>query len=176
MAHSFQISSNIQTSQPLPDGLRVRLTFSPDHLVRSGFNIPVLISSPSLPNSQNQAPTDDIKSVLVAAHFDTGASITSIDKKLAEYLKLVPVGAGISHTAGGPTETTNYVIDLSFPGSKLSPFPNLRISSCDLSYQFDGDSPGKAVPQNFGLLLGRDVMARWNIVWNGPTSTVFISD
>jgi hypothetical protein len=25
-------------------------------------------------------------------------------------------------------------------------------------------------------LIGRDVMSRWNIVWNGPTSTVFISD
>jgi hypothetical protein len=31
-------------------------------------------------------------------------------------------------------------------------------------------------PRNFGVLLGRDVMARWNIVWNGLTSTVFISD
>jgi hypothetical protein len=27
-----------------------------------------------------------------------------------------------------------------------------------------------------GILIGRDIMSRWNIVWNGPTSTVFISD
>jgi len=24
--------------------------------------------------------------------------------------------------------------------------------------------------------IGRDVMARWNIVWDGPMSTVIISD
>lgn len=29
---------------------------------------------------------------------------------------------------------------------------------------------------NFGLLIGRDIMSRWNIVWNGPTSTVLVSD
>jgi len=29
---------------------------------------------------------------------------------------------------------------------------------------------------NFGVLIGRDIMARWNIVWNGPSSCVFIAD
>lgn len=176
MALSFQISGGIQASKPLQEGTQLRLVFSHIPLARSGFNIPVLISVPASPSTPNQETQTEVKSVSIMAHFDTGASITSIDKKLAEYLALIPVGAGMTHTAAGPARVLNYVVDLSFPGAKLSPFFNLPISSCDLNYQFDGDLPGKVTPQNFGLLLGRDVMSRWNIVWNGPTSTVFISD
>lgn len=172
MAHSSQIFGGFQASPSLPDGTKLRMVFSPVPLARIGFNIPVVISAPVPPSDPEQDAPSEVKSATVMAHFDTGASITSIDESLAEHLGLVPIGVGISHTAGGETQTSNYVIDLSFPNSKLSPFSNLRISSCKLGY----DISGKASPQNFGLLLGRDVMTRWNIVWNGPTSSVFISD
>ena len=176
MAHLPQISPQIISSSKLPDGAQLQIAFSPARLAKLGFNIPVLVSVPSIQNSSNPRNQKELKSVTVMAHFDTGASITNIDKGLADYLGLIPVGAGVSRTAGGTTETLHYVVDISFPGCKLAPFFNLPISSCDLAYQFDGDSPGKMSPQNFGILLGRDVMTRWNIVWNGPTSTVFISD
>jgi hypothetical protein len=110
------------------------------------------------------------------AHFDTGANITSIDLALAKYLKLIPMGQSNQKTAAGISKPTpNFVIDLSFR-VPLLPFPNLQIGSCDLGFDLQHCLSNPNDPVNFGILLGRDVMARWNIVWNGPTSTVFISD
>lgn len=51
--------------------------------------------------------------------------------------------------------------------------PNLQIGSCNLNFQLNSNLNN---PRNFGILLGRDVMSRWNIIWNGPSSTVIISD
>jgi hypothetical protein len=68
-----------------------------------------------------------------------------------------------------------YTIDIGFPTTKLSSFNNLRIGSCRLGFDITNNmNPAK--PQNMGILIGRDIMSRWNIVWNGPTSTVIISD
>jgi hypothetical protein len=109
------------------------------------------------------------------AHLDTGASITSIDISLAKHLKLIPTGQSVSKTAKGPQLMPDFVIDLSFRAT-LSPFFNLQIGSCDLGFNLQQclSDPNDSV--NFGILIGRDIMSRWNIVWNGPTSTVFISD
>jgi hypothetical protein len=74
----------------------------------------------------------------------------------------------------GPIQTPDYAIDLSFPNTNLSPFFNLKIGSCKLGFNLADNNPN--LQRNFGILLGHDVMAKWNIVWNGPTSTVFISD
>jgi hypothetical protein len=109
------------------------------------------------------------------AHLDTGASITSIDINLAKYLKLAPTGQSTSRTAAGPQSTPDFVIDLSFR-TALSPFLNLQIGSCDLGFDVQQCLSDPNNSRNFGILIGRDMMARWNIVWHGPTSTVFISD
>jgi hypothetical protein len=109
------------------------------------------------------------------AHLDTGASKTSIDINLAKYLNLVSTGQSKSKTAGGPQVTPDFVIDLGFR-TPLSPFSNLQIGSCDLGFNLQQCLANPNDPANFGILIGRDVMSRWNIVWNGPTSTVFISD
>jgi hypothetical protein len=109
------------------------------------------------------------------AHLDTGASISSIDISLAKHLNLIPTGQSTNRTAGGPRLMPNFVIDLGFR-IPLSPFPNLQIGSCDLGFNVQQCLSNPNDSANFGILLGRDVMSRWNIVWNGPTSTVFISD
>ena len=106
------------------------------------------------------------------AHFDTGATNTSIDINLAKHLNLIPIGQSVNYTAGGPQKMPNFYIDLSFPGTTLKPFHNLRIGSCNLPF----DVKNGIHSRNFGILIGRDIMSKWNIVWNGPTSTVFISD
>jgi len=105
-------------------------------------------------------------------HFDTGASSTSIDINLARQLNLVPIGASTRQTAGGSHTTPDFYIDFSFPGTDLRPFHNLKIGSCTLRYNAENGLDQR----NFGILIGRDVMSRWNIVWNGPSSTVFIHD
>jgi hypothetical protein len=155
-----------RASSPPPPNMKIAVNISPLPLIFSGFNVPVLVSTASvyrLPNDPNS-----IKASQILAHFDTGATKTSIDIELAKQLNLIPIGESPSYTAAGLRQATDFVIDLSFPGSNLQPFMNLQISSCELT------NPSK--PLQFKMLLGRDVMSRWNIVWDGPTSIVIVSD
>jgi len=155
-----------QTSPPMPSNTKVSITTAPFPLMIEGLNISVLISTASayrLPNDPKSVKTSQI-----LAHFDTGATKTSIDIELAKELNLIPIGESPSHTAAGLRQATDFVIDLSFPGTNLQPFINLQISSCKLT--------NPTVPLKFQMLIGRDVMSRWNIVWDGPSSTVIISD
>ena len=159
-------SINLQTIPPLPSGTRVNFKISPVPLMLGGFDIPVIVSTASayqIPN--NPQP---VKSIQILAHFDTGASKTSIDIELAKQLELVSTGESPSNTAAGFRKAIDFVIDLSFSSASLRPFKNLQISSCVLT------NPEMSPP--FKMLIGRDVMSRWNIVWDGPSSTVIISD
>jgi hypothetical protein len=140
-------------------------------LLLNGFNIPVEISIASIRKQPDKPAT---QSFSVMAHFDTGASGTSIDIGLAQHIGLGVEGTTTILTAAGPQKMPTFMADLAFPSTTLSPFINLKMSSCVLGFKLDGADT--ATPSNFGLLLGRDVMSRWNIVWNGPSSTVLVND
>lgn len=174
MAHMQNVSVKLKVSPPLPSGARINMSFSPEDLAKCGFNFPVSISASSLAKRTN--PTEESKTVTVMAHLDTGASATSIDVGLANYIGLTPVGITPIHTASGSVKMPSYAVDISFPNTSLSPFINLPISSCNLRFSIPSTGPIPLTKGNFGILIGRDIMARWNIVWNGPTSTVFVSD
>jgi hypothetical protein len=167
------LNFGLSINQPLPEGLRISTKVDPMQLRLMGMNIPVEISTATVfikpPN--NVSPS----SILTMAHLDTGASITSIDINLAKHLNLISTGQSISGTAVGPLSVPNFVIDLSFR-APLSPFLNLQIGSCALGFNLQQCLADPNNPKNFGILIGRDIMSQWNIVWNGPTSTVFISD
>jgi hypothetical protein len=172
MLHHYNIGINV--TPQLPAGTKLLVNFDNTQLCLKGLNIPVEISTAAIfrgpPNNAS------ISSFLTMAHFDTGANITSIDMTLAKHLNLIPTGQSTKRTAAGISQPTpNFVIDLNFRVS-LSPFFNLRIGSCDLGFNLPQCLSNPNVPVNFGILIGRDIMSRWNIVWNGPTSTVFISD
>jgi len=159
-------SFGYQIVPPVPEGTTVNIKASHVPLVLNGLNIPVLVSTASffqLPNNPQS-----VKSTQILAHFDTGANKTSIDTEIAKLLNLVPIGESPSHTAAGLRQATDFVIDLSFPGTNLNPFRNLQISSCVLT------NPN--LPPPFKMLIGRDVMSRWNVIWDGPTSSVIIND
>ena len=159
-------SFGFQIVPPPPENAMVNIKVSHIPLVSNGFNIAVVVSTASafqIPNNPQS-----VKAVQILAHFDTGANKTSIDIELAKQLNLIPIGESPSHTAAGMRQATDFVIDLSFPGSNLHPFRNLLISSCKLT--------NPVTPPPFKMLIGRDVMSRWNIVWDGPTSIVIVSD
>jgi hypothetical protein len=164
---SFRLHNiGLQTSPPLPANTKISILTAPFPLMFDGFNFPVLISTASA--YQSPINPHSIKTAQILAHFDTGASKTSIDVELAKKLNLIPIGESPSHTAAGLRQATDFVIDLGFPGTNLQPFINLQISSCKLI--------NSETPLKFQMLLGRDVMSRWNIIWDGPSSTVIISD
>lgn len=165
--HTF----NININPPPATTTQISVGLSPMALLMHGLNIPVEVTTASA--FRQQPNPEALRTVLVMAHFDTGASVTSIDVDLARHLNLIPTGLTPSMTAAGRQIMPTYAIDLSFPNSTLQAFSNLQIGSCRLNYNVQGPTND---PRNFGLLLGRDVMSKWNIFWHGPTSSVFISD
>jgi len=160
----------LHTLPSLPEGTEATVMFRPEILYGDGLNIPVEITVASIFQSAN--PEKKHKTAMVLAHFDTGALSTSIDLSLADHLELEATGTCKIATAAGTFPMPTFTVNVSFPNSNLSPFQDLKISSCNLAY----DIEAKPSSRNFGLLIGRDIMSRWNIVWNGPTSTVFIND
>ena len=166
---------DINITPPAVAGTRITTGLSPIALLNIGFNIPIEISTATIfRQPPNQSP---LSSIVVMAHFDTGASRTSIDINLAKHLNLQAIGQSVSYTAAGPQLMPDFAVDIGFPNTTLSPFPNLNIGSCQLvTFNLQKCVSNPNEPKNFGILLGRDIMSRWNIVWNGPTSTIFISD
>jgi hypothetical protein len=173
MAIINNFTFGVKINPPPPTDTKVFVDFSPLPLQQSGFNLPVEISTASI--FRTPPLNMPLSSIVVMAHFDTGASYTSIDIDLAKHLNLLVTGQSEHRTASGQQVMPNFAFDISFPTTKLLPFNNLRISSCRLGFDLENNmKPSKA--QNMGILIGRDIMSRWNIIWNGPSSTVIISD
>jgi len=97
--HIFGLKVNPQP----PKDMHFAVEISPLPLLQSGFNIAVEISTASIFKSP---PLNmPLSSIVVMAHFDTGASSTSIDIELAKYLNLLAVGQSENHTASGPSSS-----------------------------------------------------------------------
>lgn len=167
--HAFDFAMN----PPPPQGTELAVHFSPIPLQEFGLNLPVEISTATV--FRNPPLSAPLFSIAVTAHFDTGASSTAIDIDLAKHLNLHATGQSEIFTAAGKQTMPNFAIDIGFLNTKLSPFYNLRVSSCKLGFTLE-DNVNLPRPQNMGILIGRDIMSKWNIIWNGTTSTVFISD
>jgi len=154
---------------PISSDTKVQFQPTPATLFDGGVNIPITI----LPTKTNNAENEPSLQANVYAHLDTGAKTTVIDQKLAKILNLKPIGKSEVRTAGGNLIVPYYVVDLSFTNMSLSSVKRLLVAACPLGFnpKITHDDP-----HNFAILIGRDIMTRWNIVWNGPTSTVLISD
>ena len=140
-------------------------------LARLGLVMRVVVSAPA--GSANAEPEVQPKSVMVNALLDTGATQTSIDARIAKALGLNPIGFVPIGTAGGRRTSAIFVADVAFPNTGFAPRKMMPVGSCDLS--FDPES-GTSSNQNIGALIGRDIISRWVIVWNGPNASVTICD
>ena len=166
MAHLQHFNPSFSFDPPLPPDAKISLSASSYNMCMKGLNIPVQVTSTPIDGGEEP------KSVLVLAHLDLGGFSTCIDDKLVTALELFPVGKSRVQTIGGFKEAKKYIVTISFPNTGLR--GNLMyVVGCDLSYK--GNS-SNLDPNNFSVLIGRDIAANWNIVWNGPTSTAFISD
>jgi hypothetical protein len=97
----------------------------------------------------------------VRALIDTGASCSNVQKSVLERLGLEPVGEELVHTAsteGTPKEVAAYAVQIFFAGVSGGQFDaDLRVVAAD-------DFSGLGVE----MLLGRDVLGRCLIFFNGP--------
>jgi len=166
MAHLQHFNPTFSFEPPLPPEAKISLSASSYNMCMKGLNIPVQITS--VPLDKSEQP----KNVIVMAHLSVGAFSTCIDEKLATALELFPVGKSRIQTIGGFKKVKKYIVTVSFPNTNLR--GNLMyVVGCDLAYKGNASNLD---PNNFSVLIGRDITANWNIVWNGPTSTAFISD
>jgi len=165
MAHLQHFNPTMTFDPPLAPNSKITMNASSYNLCMKGMNLPVTITTMPLDGSKP-------KSLTVLAHLGTGAYTTCIDEKLATALELFPVGQVKIQTESGFKNAKKFIVDISFPNTGLRGYI-AYVGECDFAYK---GSKSNLDPNNFSVLLGRDILANWNIVYNGPTSSVFISD
>lgn len=91
--------------------------------------------------------------------WDTGASRSSIDKRIADELKLIPVGMSKISTANGIISVNTYFVDLTLPNHVT--IQNVLVTGADLGKDID-------------LLIGMDIIRHGDfIITNTNNSTTF---
>lgn len=133
-------------------------------IIQIQIEIPsALAESLRLANQPIPNPVDGI------ALIDTGATITSIHAALLIGLGINPVGVANVGTAGGPQQQSTYPARFSFPGTPLPGFELAQVIGCDLT--------GQTVLNQRPLigLIGRDVLARAVLVYNGSAGMFSLS-
>ena len=169
-----QINVEISSSQPLLPNIALQAKISPAALSEAGFVFPVTVQTPSFLCVPPFFKT--LKTVTVMALLDTGTLRTSVSDVIATALELKPVGFSKMNTAAGVKTFPDYIIDILFANNGIKGFADLMVGSCSLPYNNNPPNGNVMAKSNFGVLIGRDIMSHWNIVWNGPTSSVFIAD
>ena len=99
-----------------------------------------------------------IPSIKVIALIDTGASSTCLSKEIVDELNLIPFDAQIVHTAGGETEQLFYDIGIILPISQSNTL-SIQAPCADLT------------GQPFQVLIGRDILNRCTMFYNGPDNS-----
>jgi len=136
------------------------ITISPSaHLQYFGPALEVVISPTpqhleALASQDAPAPTPFQGLALI----DTGASITTVDETICKTLGLKPTGYQKVAHAGGFSERPCFAVQIMFPNTPFpAPLFHPRVASVDLQY----GNP------RYALLLGRDLLARLKLVYNG---------
>lgn len=127
------------------------------------IDIEIALDIETTKNFQSQ----DIKipnPIVVKGLIDSGCTYTSIDESIVNSLNLSILGFSDTHTANGSRSATVHAVSLKFPGALLIEKPIHRVQSVNLS------------GQPYQVLIGRDLMASWNINYNGPAGFVSICD
>ena len=90
---------------------------------------------------------------------DTGASSTSVDAGAVASLGLAPINLVQVHTPSGATPHLVYPAQFEFPGTQLPRANFNAVIACPLK------------SQGIIALFGRDVLAHYVLIYNGPMGT-----
>jgi hypothetical protein len=147
-----------------------RPQFDPQALVALGPQISIDILPPSVVQKWASSNNVSINSALCQmALLDTGASVTGVDENLLAQLQYPPIGIANLSTPSGTVQTQVYMVMLVIPSRSDANFPptipriiidNVRVISVRL-----GNQP-------FKVLLGRDVISKTVMVYNGPQALI----
>jgi predicted aspartyl protease len=98
----------------------------------------------------------------VTALIDTGASITVINPEVAQTCKLRQTGFAQLLTAGSSGRYPEHAAAISFPNSGLKSFGAIKVVACPI------------VRQPYSCLIGRDILSKWILIYDGITGRVEI--
>lgn len=148
-----------------PGQVQTQLGVGPHSLFAGGIVMDMALAIDGVTAQSMRTANQTIPTAVTAkALVDTGCTITSIDDSIAQQLGLAVRGYTTTHTAAGPINCGQYFVALSFPGTNLQGRTLHRVQSVNLS------------GQPFNVLIGRDLMASWNINYTGPAGFISISD
>jgi len=137
---------------PNPLGLRVLGAFFPIEV-----HIPPQIAE-ALAKEGKPIPTP----VTGLGLIDTGATMTCVHEEILTSLGLNPTGVVNSGTAAGPVQQNVYPVRIVFPAQGWTlDVPAAGVNLTGQTTQLDP-------PQPLIVLLGRNLLEQWILVWNGP--------
>lgn len=143
----------------------MKFTYSRSDLRRSGPKIRVTISHPHAAfTAAKQASIELKKPWTVTALIDTGASRTVISPQLAVTCGLRQTGVARISSAGHITDRPEYAGAIQFPGQELRGFDPISLVGCPLP------------EQDVSCLLGRDILERWNLIYDGRSGFVEVEE
>lgn len=96
------------------------------------------------------------------ALIDTGASLTVINPKIAITCKLKQTGHQMINAVGG--QAGAYAAAISFPRTELPSLDSTRVVACPIIRQ-----------PFFSCLIGRDIMRKWLLTYDGRSGEVEIT-
>jgi Aspartyl protease len=99
---------------------------------------------------------------------DTGASATAVDQTIFDTLGIQQIDTIPTSTPHGASTSPVYPANFTFPGLNLTDMPMERVIGCNLKWT---NIEGKEVI----MLLGRDLLRYFLMVYNGLSSDLFLS-
>jgi hypothetical protein len=143
----------------------VKLPFTPTELILQGPHIAILISATRLEVEEGRPLGLEFPELPVHALIDTGASLTVINPEIAKTCKLKQTGHQMINAVGGKAgEYPAYAAAISFPGTNLPSLDATRVVACPIIRQ-----------PFFSCLIGRDIMRKWLLSYDGRTGEVEIT-
>jgi hypothetical protein len=145
--------------------LKYSRSYSRSDLRRTGPKIAVTISHPQKSIALAERSHVDLrKPYTVTALIDTGASRTVISPQLATTCGLQKTGEVRISSAGHITNRPEFVGAIHFPGQELRGFDPISLVACPLP------------EQDVACLLGRDVLERWSLTYDGRSGLVEVEE
>jgi predicted aspartyl protease len=147
--------------------MHVDLSQSRADLRRNGLKLRILIGHPDIDveaakraNAKLQPPQS------IVGIIDTGSSITVINPQVAETCGLRQTGTvPVAAVGSKPLARPEFAASIRFPEHRLTGFDTLRVVVCPLPAQ-----------EGIACLLGRDILERWRLSYDGRTGEVTVDD
>ena len=142
----------------------MKLSSTPAGLLQQGPLIDILISATRFELDEGRAVGLDFAEWPVRALIDTGASVTIINPQIAKTCKLRQTSrARIVAVGGDAGEFPEHAAAISFAGTDLPSFDAIRVVACPIIRR-----------PFFSCLIGRDILQKFRLTYDGRTGEVEI--